>query len=198
MSVAQIANELLPAAGLSEHSDLFSKHKISGNVLVGLTDEDIRELLPLLGDRVALRNLVEPLRAARRVVRSNKEILRWTEPWTLCIGVNNCCTCSSTPQFRLTSTYLEVKRMRNCHSTRNTVDLQAIEDLREESTWCVCVKCLPFNICGCGLHTVHIETNDPSEGTILFYVKEQESKELFSTIRNAIEQHTNEVKTVKL
>jgi len=41
--------QVLEPMGLGEHAPGFMKHKISGRVLQLLTDDDLRELMPVVG-----------------------------------------------------------------------------------------------------------------------------------------------------
>lgn len=57
---------MLEPLGLGEYGSVFVKHRVTGRVLQIMSDDDLKELMPLVGDRVRLAGSLAVLRSATR------------------------------------------------------------------------------------------------------------------------------------
>jgi hypothetical protein len=62
--------QVLTPLGLGEYGPVFVKHRVTGRVLQIMSDDDLKELMPLVGDRVRLSGSLAVLRSATRCVHA--------------------------------------------------------------------------------------------------------------------------------
>mmetsp|Transcript_5225 Transcript_5225/g.9947 ORF Transcript_5225/g.9947 Transcript_5225/m.9947 type:complete len:247 (-) Transcript_5225:354-1094(-) len=198
LSSQEVVKQVLDPMGLGEHASVFLKHKITGRVLQMLTDDDLRDLLPVVGDRVRLSHALSSLRNSARSVQRNRPILSWSNVRTIGAVIYDFFTCSSPTKFKLTSSYLEIKHNTCGRINREVVDLSEIEDVHEDGQ-CCCLECLPCPCFGCGLHSVHVclHEDNGKKNEIMTVVEKKHALELFNTVRNAWEMHHNQIRMDK-
>ena len=74
-----------------------------------------------------------------RSVQRNRPVLTWKDAETCSQTVWSMLCCSTPQKYKLTSSYLEVKRTTCGRTTREVVDLGEIEDVHEEVWEPLCV-----------------------------------------------------------
>jgi len=194
MSVDDVVDRVLMPLGLHEHRNTFYKHKIDGHVLRLLTDAELKELVPIVGDRVRLAAALSELRNSHRSVQRNRAIMTWKDSVSCWAGLRDLFTCSTPFAYKLTSTYIELDRTQCGRSYRETIDLGDVSDVTSLGP-CCCLDCFPCPMFGCGLHSVSINMREEggTERDIVSSVEKSSVKDVFNSIRNAWEQHHNRI-----
>ena len=162
-----VAEKYLNPLGFSYCSEVFMEQRVTGSVLLSLTDSHLKELgVMLLGDRIMFLDYISILQKKKRQQERSATLWEGTTPHLSCAYSDNCCQClfryicrccvakvhwRVTPQgLRYTSYPAPCKLLGKIE--RDFIDFRFLKDLE--------VRTEPGFLCCCRGHSLVIYADD--------------------------------------
>ena len=186
-------NFLIPL-GFNYCSEVFIENRITGPVLLSLTDSHLKELgVMLLGDRIMFLEYASILQ--KKKIQQERAATLWegTTPYISCAYSDNCCQClfryfcrccvakvswRVTPQgLRYTSYPAPCKFLGNVE--RDFIDFRFLKDLE--------VRTSPGFLCCCRGHSlvIYADDSDSNKDGEPLYIQHPEALQVEEAIRNS-------------
>lgn len=173
---------------------------MDGAALLELTREDLKELVPLVGDRARLAALVAKAREVRTVERRNSTTAAFQAHRSACGNLSDAMCCSPLVKYRVTELALEACTPPTLctPASKRSVDLADVHgaNVRElmppwvSKACCGCWRDV-FG-CNCGLARLVVETEDEVVGVISVKLPSAAAADALVNVRNAFESHSRE------